>query len=53
MWLTIRKKDSRTNTVTYLQALDAALQHGWIDAPPVPGTFVDLDLAFARARVAQ
>src|ERR1700687_5168085 len=30
-WLTIAKKDSRTKMVTYLEALDAALQHGWID----------------------
>jgi uncharacterized protein YdeI (YjbR/CyaY-like superfamily) len=31
LWLTIAKKGSRTTTVTYDEALDAALQHGWID----------------------
>jgi uncharacterized protein YdeI (YjbR/CyaY-like superfamily) len=31
LWLTIAKKDSRTKMVTYDEALDAALQHGWID----------------------
>jgi uncharacterized protein YdeI (YjbR/CyaY-like superfamily) len=31
LWLTIAKKGSRTTTVTYDQALDAALEYGWID----------------------
>lgn len=31
LWLTIAKKNSRTNIVTYLEALEAALQYGWID----------------------
>jgi uncharacterized protein YdeI (YjbR/CyaY-like superfamily) len=31
VWLMIAKKNSRTKTVTYNEALDAALQHGWID----------------------
>jgi uncharacterized protein YdeI (YjbR/CyaY-like superfamily) len=31
LWLTIAKKSSRPTTVTYDEALDAALQHGWID----------------------
>jgi uncharacterized protein YdeI (YjbR/CyaY-like superfamily) len=31
LWLTIAKKGSRTTTVTYAEALDAALEHGWID----------------------
>ena len=30
-WLRIYKKDSATPSVTYPQALDAALCHGWID----------------------
>jgi uncharacterized protein YdeI (YjbR/CyaY-like superfamily) len=31
LWLTIAKKGSGTTTVTYAEALDAALEHGWID----------------------
>jgi uncharacterized protein YdeI (YjbR/CyaY-like superfamily) len=31
LWLTIAKKGSRATSVTYKQALDVALQHGWID----------------------
>ena len=31
LWLTLAKKGSRTRTVTYLEALDSALQYGWID----------------------
>jgi uncharacterized protein YdeI (YjbR/CyaY-like superfamily) len=31
VWLTIAKKGSQTSTVTYAEALDAALQYGWID----------------------
>jgi uncharacterized protein YdeI (YjbR/CyaY-like superfamily) len=31
VWVPIAKKHSRTRTVTYLEALDAALQYGWID----------------------
>jgi uncharacterized protein YdeI (YjbR/CyaY-like superfamily) len=31
LWLTIAKKDARTKTLTYYEAVDAALQHGWID----------------------
>jgi uncharacterized protein YdeI (YjbR/CyaY-like superfamily) len=31
LWLTIAKKDARTKTLTYYAAVDAALQHGWID----------------------
>ncbi len=45
LWLKIHKKDSGLPTVTYAQALDVALCHGWIDgkqptppsaAPPNP-----------------
>jgi uncharacterized protein YdeI (YjbR/CyaY-like superfamily) len=31
LWLTLAKKGSPTATVTYAEALDAALEHGWID----------------------
>jgi uncharacterized protein YdeI (YjbR/CyaY-like superfamily) len=31
VWLAIAKKGSRMTTVTYAQALDAALEYGWID----------------------
>lgn len=31
VWLKIAKKDSGIETVTYAEALDAALCHGWID----------------------
>ncbi|HEY8720417.1 YdeI/OmpD-associated family protein [Pengzhenrongella sp.] len=31
VWLTFAKKGSGTTTVTYAEALDAALEHGWID----------------------
>jgi uncharacterized protein YdeI (YjbR/CyaY-like superfamily) len=31
LWLKIAKKDSGTDTVTYAEALDAALCYGWID----------------------
>jgi uncharacterized protein YdeI (YjbR/CyaY-like superfamily) len=31
LWLKIHKKDSGLPTVTYAQALDVALCHGWID----------------------
>jgi uncharacterized protein YdeI (YjbR/CyaY-like superfamily) len=32
VWVTISKKGSRVPTVTYAEGLDAALEHGWIDA---------------------
>ena len=31
LWLKIAKKDSGVDTVTYAEALDVALCHGWID----------------------
>lgn len=31
LWLQIAKKDSGVNSVSYAQALDVALCHGWID----------------------
>jgi uncharacterized protein YdeI (YjbR/CyaY-like superfamily) len=31
LWVSIAKKGSRTLTVTYAEALEAALEHGWID----------------------
>jgi uncharacterized protein YdeI (YjbR/CyaY-like superfamily) len=31
LWLAIGKKASRMQMLSYLEALDAALQHGWID----------------------
>ena len=31
LWVIIAKKNSRTRLVTYQEALDVALQHGWID----------------------
>lgn len=31
LWLKIAKKDTGIDTVTYAEALDAALCHGWID----------------------
>jgi uncharacterized protein YdeI (YjbR/CyaY-like superfamily) len=31
VWLTIAKKRSATPTVTYVEAVEAALEHGWID----------------------
>jgi uncharacterized protein YdeI (YjbR/CyaY-like superfamily) len=31
VWLTLAKKGSPTPTVTYAEALEAALEHGWID----------------------
>jgi uncharacterized protein YdeI (YjbR/CyaY-like superfamily) len=31
VWLTIAKKSSPTPTVTYAEAVGAALEHGWID----------------------
>ena len=31
IWLVIAKKASRTRMVTYAEALDAALEYGWID----------------------
>jgi uncharacterized protein YdeI (YjbR/CyaY-like superfamily) len=31
VWLTLAKKSSPTKTLTYAEALDAALEHGWID----------------------
>jgi uncharacterized protein YdeI (YjbR/CyaY-like superfamily) len=39
VWLTLAKKGSRLPLVTYAQALDAALEYGWIDglAHPVDG----------------
>jgi uncharacterized protein YdeI (YjbR/CyaY-like superfamily) len=37
IWLRIYKKDSGVATVTYAEALDQALCHGWIDGQKQPG----------------
>ncbi len=37
VWLRIRKKSSSTISVTYAEALDAALCYGWIDAQKKAG----------------
>src|SRR5713101_209899 len=37
IWLRIYKKDSSVATVTYAEALDQALCHGWIDGQKQPG----------------
>ena len=39
LWLKIAKKDTGIDTVTYAEALDAALCHGWIDGQK--GSFDD------------
>jgi len=36
VWLKIAKKDGGTATVTYAQAVEAALCHGWIDGQKAP-----------------
>ncbi len=36
VWLRIFKKDSGEKTVTYAEALDCALCHGWIDSKKMP-----------------
>ncbi len=40
LWLKIAKKDTGIDTVTYAEALDSALCHGWIDGQK--GSFDDI-----------
>jgi uncharacterized protein YdeI (YjbR/CyaY-like superfamily) len=37
IWLRLYKKDSGVATLTYAEALDQALCHGWIDGQKQPG----------------
>ncbi len=36
IWLQIFRKDSQENSLTYAEALDQALCHGWIDGQKKP-----------------
>ena len=50
IWLRIFKKTSGTATVTYAEALDQALCHGWIDGQRKPGDAVSYLVKFTPRR---